>query len=186
MHKYIEKNIEDLLPYINNSRTHSPEQVNQIASSIKEFGFTNPVLIDEKNSVIAGHGRLLASKKLNLKKIPCIILTGLSQAQKKAYVIADNKLALNAGWDDAMLAYEIEHLKELDFNVDFLGFNADEINSIANAHSKDSDLKDADLKDFDLNDKIFEVIIECDSENEQAQAYQTINDLGLKCRLSNM
>lgn len=145
MHKCTEKNIDELLPYINNSRTHSPEQVNQIASSIKEFGFTNPVLIDESNMIIAGHGRLLASQKLCLKNIPCIVLSGLSEAQKKAYVIADNKLALNAGWDEAMLANEIAQLQELDFNIDLLGFSADEINAIVEAHAEPIDgLTDAD------------------------------------------
>jgi ParB-like chromosome segregation protein Spo0J len=147
MHKYTEKNINELLPYINNSRTHSPEQVNQIASSIKEFGFTNPVLIDESNMVIAGHGRLLASQKLGLKNIPCIILTGLSEAQKKAYVIADNKLALNAGWDEAMLANEIAHLQEMDFNIDLLGFSADEINAICQT------IESVELPDLQEGDK---------------------------------
>lgn len=145
MHKYTEKKINEWLPYINNSRTHSPKQVNQIASSIKEFGFTNPILIDELNMVIAGHGRLLASQKLGLKNIPCIILNGLSEAQKKAYVIADNKLALNAGWDEVMFANEIAHLQEMDFNIDLLGFSADEINAIVEAHAEPIEgLSDAD------------------------------------------
>ncbi len=125
-----------LVPYINNSRTHSTEQVKQIAASIKEFGFTNPVLIDDKNMIIAGHGRLQAAEKLNMDKVPCIILHGLTDAQKKAYVIADNKLALNAGWDEAMLANEIANLQELDYNIDLLGFSADEINEIVQAHAE--------------------------------------------------
>jgi len=131
---HIKTNI--LIPYINNSRTHSTEQVKQIAASIKEFGFTNPVLIDDKNMIIAGHGRLQAAEKLNMDKVPCIILHGLTDAQKKAYVIADNKLALNAGWDEAMLANEIANLQELDYNIDLLGFSADEINEIVQAHAE--------------------------------------------------
>ena len=115
MRQIIEKDIKDLIPYCNNSRTHSDEQVQQIASSIKEFGFTNPVLIDEQGGIIAGHGRVMGAKKLLLNKVPCIVLDGLSEAQKKAYIIADNKLALNAGWDDELLKIELEQLKELDF-----------------------------------------------------------------------
>jgi len=127
MRQLIEKNIKDLIPYCNNSRTHSDEQVQQIASSIKEFGFTNPVLIDEQGGIIAGHGRVMGAKKLGLNKVPCIVLDGLSEAQKKAYIIADNKLALNAGWDDELLRVEIEHLKELDFDLGLIGFSDDEL-----------------------------------------------------------
>jgi DNA modification methylase len=116
-----------LIPYANNSRTHSDDQVSQVAASIKEFGFTNPILIDEKGGIIAGHGRLLAAKKLGLEKVPTITLAGLSEAQKKAYVIADNKLALNAGWDTTALTAELERLQELDFNLDLTGFDADEL-----------------------------------------------------------
>jgi DNA modification methylase len=116
-----------LIPYANNSRTHSDDQVSQVAASIKEFGFTNPILIDEKGGIIAGHGRLMAAKKLGLEKVPTITLAGLSEAQKKAYVIADNKLALNAGWDTTALTAELERLQELDFNLDLTGFDADEL-----------------------------------------------------------
>ena len=98
------------------------EQVSQICASIKEFGFTNPILIDEENGIIAGHGRLLAAAKLGLEIIPTVRLVGLTEAQKKAYVIADNQLALNAGWNLELLKIEIDHLKELDFDLDLLGF----------------------------------------------------------------
>ena len=127
MRQIIEKDIKDLIPYCNNSRTHSDEQVQQIASSIKEFGFTNPVLIDEQGGIIAGHGRVMGAKKLLLNKVPCIVLDGLSEAQKKAYIIADNKLALNAGWDDELLKIELEQLKELDFDLGLIGFSDDEL-----------------------------------------------------------
>lgn len=122
----------DLIPYINNSRTHDQQQVKQIASSIKEFGFTNPILIDENKGIIAGHGRLLAADLLNLKKVPTITLKGLSEAQRKAYVIADNQLALNAGWDLDSLKVEIDRLTELDFDVDLLGFDNDFLASLLN------------------------------------------------------
>jgi DNA modification methylase len=115
----------DLVPYINNARTHSDEQVAQVAGSIKEFGFTNPVLIDENGGIIAGHGRVMAAKKLGLGEVPCIVMTGLTQAQMKAYVIADNQLALNSGWDLDTLRLEVETLQEMDFNVDLLGFDDD-------------------------------------------------------------
>lgn len=119
-----------LIPYAANSRTHSEEQVNQIAASIKEFGFNNPVLIDEQNGIIAGHGRVLAANKLGLDEVPTICLTHLNDAQRRAYVIADNKLALNAGWDDDALQAEIDRLKDDDFDISLLGFDEDELNDL--------------------------------------------------------
>jgi len=121
------KNIKELIPYCNNSRTHSDEQVLQIASSIKEFGFTNPVLIDGQGGIIAGHGRIMAAQKLKMDEVPTITLNDLSEAQKKAYIIADNKLALNSGWDDELLKIELEQLKELDFDLGLIGFSDDEL-----------------------------------------------------------
>tara|TARA_Y100000356_G_C11250640_1_gene286856 strand:+ start:92 stop:1297 length:1206 start_codon:yes stop_codon:yes gene_type:complete len=123
-------NTDVLIPYVNNSRTHSDKQVTEIASSIKEFGFTNPVLIDKENTIIAGHGRLLASKKLGLKEVPTILLENLTEAQKKAYIIADNKLALNAGWDEELLSIELKELDELGYNTSLTGFSDDELSDI--------------------------------------------------------
>ena len=117
----------DLLPYAMNSRTHSDDQVAQIAASIKEFGFTNPILIDDAAGIIAGHGRLMAAKKLKLSEVPTITLEGLTEAQKKAYVIADNKLALNAGWDTEALTAELRRLQELEFDLDLIGFDSNEL-----------------------------------------------------------
>lgn len=114
---------EQLIPYALNSRTHSERQVSQIAASIQEFGFTNPVLIDEQGGIVAGHGRVEAAKLLELDEVPTITLSNLTASQKKAYVIADNKLALNAGWNDANLKLEIESLDLDGFNVDLLGFD---------------------------------------------------------------
>lgn len=122
--------IATLIPFAKNSRTHSDAQVAQIAASIREFGFTNPVLVDEANGIIAGHGRVLAARKLKLPEVPCIRLAHLTDAQKRAYVIADNKLALNAGWDEAMLKLELADLKALDFDLDLTGFNTDEIDAL--------------------------------------------------------
>lgn len=124
------KSVSDLIPYINNSRTHSDEQINQVAASIQEFGFTNPILIDEKNSIIAGHGRIQAAQKLGITEVPCIIISGLTEGQKKAYVIADNQLALNAGWDIDMLKAEVLTLNELDMDLSLLGFDDDFLGSL--------------------------------------------------------
>ena len=124
------KNTDELIPYANNSRTHNDEQVTQIAASIKEFNFTNPILIDEQDGIIAGHGRLMAAKKLGLDQVPTITLAGLTDAQRKAYVIADNKLALNSEWDDEILRIEFEALRELDFDLELTGFSLDEIDEL--------------------------------------------------------
>jgi DNA modification methylase len=115
--------IDDLTPYANNSRTHSDDQISEVARSISEFGFTNPILIDEAGGIIAGHGRLLAAKQAGMDEVPTITLHGLTPEQAKAYVIADNQLALNSGWDLDMLKVEIEALQELDFDIDLLGFD---------------------------------------------------------------
>lgn len=124
------KNVADLIPYARNSRTHDKDQVSQIVASIKEFGFTNPVLIDDEGLIIAGHGRVQAAQKLKLKTVPTICLDYLTEAQKKAYVIADNRLALNAGWDFDMLKIELQDLTEDSFDLSLLGFEDKEINDI--------------------------------------------------------
>lgn len=122
--------LSSVIPYARNSRTHSESQVAQIASSIKEFGFTNPVLIDEKGGIIAGHGRVLAAQKLGFQEVPAIVLSHLTETQKRAYVIADNKLALNAGWDEEMLRLEFDELKEAGFDLEMTGFSLDEIDAL--------------------------------------------------------
>lgn len=122
--------VADLVPYARNSRTHSEQQIAQIAASITEWGFTTPILIDTDNNIIAGHGRLAAAQKLGLKDVPCIVADGWTDAQKKAYVIADNKLALNAGWDNEMLAVEFGELRELGFDVALTGFELGEIDAL--------------------------------------------------------
>lgn len=124
-----------LIPYARNSRTHSAEQVAQIAASIREFGFTNPVLIDEHNTLIAGHGRVMAAQRIGMAQVPCIRLTHLTDAQRRAYVIADNKLALNAGWDMATLAREIEDLMSEHFDVELLGFGDSDLAALLDEHS---------------------------------------------------
>lgn len=124
------RKVNDLIPYANNARTHSDEQVAQVAASIKEFGFTNPVLVDVENGIIAGHGRVLAARKLGMDTVPCIELSHLTPTQKKAYIIADNKLALNSGWDDELLALELTELEELGFDLELTGFSLNEISDL--------------------------------------------------------
>jgi DNA modification methylase len=132
----IKKKVSELIPYINNSRTHSEEQITQIVSSIKEFGFTNPILIDKDNSIIAGHGRLQAVKRLGLEEVPCILISGLTKTQIKALIIADNQLALNAGWDLEKLSVEIEGLDEDKFDLSLLGFEDDFIKDLLSEENK--------------------------------------------------
>ena len=126
----VQRKIEDLIPYVKNSRTHSEDQIAQIAASIKEFGWTNPVLIDGDNGIIAGHGRVMAARKLKYKQVPTIELKDLTETQKKAYIIADNRLALNAGWDNEMLTIELNDLLADGFALDILGFDPKELSAL--------------------------------------------------------
>ena len=123
-------NVSDLIPYANNARTHSDEQISQIASSIKEFGFINPVITDADGGIIAGHGRVIAARKLGIEKVPVVPVDHLSDAQKKAYILADNRMALSAGWDDDLLSIEISELSDLDFDLSLTGFDDDEIEAL--------------------------------------------------------
>jgi ParB-like chromosome segregation protein Spo0J len=116
------RSVESLIPYARNARTHSDAQIAQVAASIKEWGWTNPVLIDEAGGIIAGHGRVLAARKLKLQEVPCVVASGWSEAQKRAYVLADNQLAINAGWDNALLGGEVNDLHAEGFDISLLGF----------------------------------------------------------------
>lgn len=135
--------VETLIPYAKNARTHSDEQVAQIAGSIKEFGFNNPVLIDKENSIIAGHGRLMAARKLGMDKVPVVQLDHMTEAQRKAYVLADNRIALNSGWDTSMLSLELQELKD-DIDLSLLGFDADELDALLNPIEETEGLTDED------------------------------------------
>lgn len=138
--------VTDLIPYARNSRTHSDEQVAQVAASIREFGFTNPILIADDNTIIAGHCRLLAAQRSGLETVPCIRLAHMSEAQRRAYVIADNKLALNAGWDEELLALELGALRDDGFDVALTGFSDDEIDALL---LNDDDVDEQGLTDDD-------------------------------------
>jgi len=142
--KIEQRKIEALIPYVNNSRTHSDEQVAQIAASVREFGWTNPILVDGQNGIIAGHGRLAAARKLGLTEVPVIVLDHLSEAQKKALVIADNKLASNAGWDDEMLRLELGDLQEMGFDATIAGFTTEELDALLNVTEVTDGLTDED------------------------------------------
>jgi ParB family transcriptional regulator, chromosome partitioning protein len=156
----------DLIPYAMNSRTHSDSQVTQIAASIKEFGFTNPILIDENSGIIAGHGRLLAAKKLGLQDVPTITLRGLTDTQKKAYVIADNRLALNSGWDDEMLRLEFAGIADAGLDLELTGFSLDEIKAlnfdddceVEMPALRDGDKEPFQQKTFTLHDEQAEIV----------------------------
>ena len=124
--KIIRRNVVELVPYARNARTHSPEQIDQIAASIKKWGFTTPILLDENSGIIAGHGRVLAAKKLGILTLPCMVADGWSETDKRAYILADNKLALNAGWNDDLLKVELGELQALDFDLSLTGFSEEE------------------------------------------------------------
>lgn len=171
---------DDLIPYFNNSRTHSESQVKQIAASIREFGFTNPILIDEEQTIIAGHGRVMAAEVLSMSTVPCIRLSGLSEAQRKAYVIADNKLALNAGWDIDALNIEINQLADLDFDLDILGFDIQELASILDGEKEGTEPKEESYSE------IFNIVIECKDEEEQEKIFNRLDTEGYKCRVQSL
>lgn len=133
--------VDQLIPYVNNSRTHSDEQIAQIAASIKEFGWTNPILVDGSNGIIAGHGRLKAARKLGMTEIPVIELAHLTENQKKALIIADNNLALNANWDAQLLKIELENLQSFDYNIDILGFSQEFLDELLNATEENEENK---------------------------------------------
>ncbi len=145
---YYLADIKDLIPYANNARTHSDIQIAQIAASIKEFGFLSPIVISKDNTILCGHGRFYAAQKLGLDKVPCIKEEYLTEAQKKAYIIADNKLSLNAGWDNELLSIELSELEASDFDLDLLGFDEKELSKI---FDDGSDVKD---DDFDVEEEL--------------------------------
>lgn len=133
------RRLDDLVPYARNARTHSEAQVAEIAGSIREFGFTNPVLIAEDGTLIAGHGRVLAARKLGMKTVPAIVLTGLSETQRRALVLADNRIAMNAGWDEDLLGLELSDLQEAGFDLGLIGFDDDELQDLLYGNRDEQD-----------------------------------------------
>lgn len=143
MGKHTEKleliDVDQLIPYANNARTHSDEQIKKIQASLREFGFINPVLIDKDCGIIAGHGRVEAAKREGLAQVPCVWVEHLTEAQKRAYILADNRLAMDAGWDMEMLSVELECLNEIDFDIDLTGFTDIEIDGLLGADAEPID-----------------------------------------------
>ena len=174
----IKKRIADLIPYANNARTHTKEQIAQIAKSIKEFGFTNPILINTDNTIIAGHGRFEAVKELGFTEVPCILISHLSQKQIKALVIADNKIALNAGWDFKLLSDEIKNLKEENIDLDILGFGDLELSNILNDNIFEDTENNLGQNEFDqTNNFIIQYNIIFDNAFQQDTWFQLIKNL---------
>ncbi len=157
------RKVSDLVPYARNSRTHSPEQVAQIASSIREWGWTMPILIDETGGIIAGHGRVMAAQKLGIEDVPCMTATGWSEAKRRAYVIADNKLALNAGWDNEALKIEMKELDALDFDLTLTGFGLDEMADLFDPPTPEAEQGLSENYSRKIEAPIYEITGDCPS-----------------------
>lgn len=171
----------DLIPYARNSRTHSDAQVAKLAASIREFGFLNPIITDGENGIVAGHGRVMAAQKLGLETLPCIEAGHLTDAQKRAYIIADNRMALDAGWDNDLLKIELQDLDADGFDLTLTGFDLTEINSLFDVDDSDGDLPEQqDLK------ATFEVAVECLDETQQETVFNLLTKEGYKCRILTM
>jgi ParB-like chromosome segregation protein Spo0J len=171
--------VDDLIPYARNSRTHSPEQVDKIAASIREFGFLNPVIVDGQNGIVAGHGRIMAAKKLGMDEVPTVEASHLTEAQKRAYIIADNRLALDAGWDDEVLRLELHALDEASFDLSLTGFDAEELSK---AMFDDPVSDKADDKDLELGDLRYQVVVSCNDEDHQGHVMSQLEAEGYVCR----
>ena len=137
--------LSKLVPYVNNARTHSVEQINKLRSSLREFGFINPVIIDKDYGIIAGHGRVIAAREEGIEKVPCVLVDYLTEAQKKAYILADNRMALDAGWDEELLRVEIEALQGENFDVGLTGFDEKELADLFKGEDKEIEDDDFDL-----------------------------------------
>ena len=186
-YQYTKINIDEIKPYERNARTHSSKQIKQIMEAIKAFGFTNPLLIDDENNLIAGHGRLEAVKQLNIidfkdkpiKELPAIIITGLSEADKKALIIADNKIAENASWDYDLLQAEFQELEAINYDLDLMGF--DNLDEILGADI-DVEQETKEIKEVEINQK-YELLIKCKDEKELEQAYNENVEKGYECKV---
>lgn len=178
----IKMKVEELIPYINNPRNNE-NAVDKVASSISEFGFKNPIVIDKNNVIINGHTRLLASKKLGLKEVPVIVADDLSEAQIKAFRIADNKTSEYAEWNEKLLKLELEQLEDMNFDLDNLNIDYSDFNLEIDYIEDDFvEIKERE----DLSDKVnsaYEIIIECDNEEEQEEMYNRFIEEGLRCRV---
>jgi ParB-like chromosome segregation protein Spo0J len=164
---------DKLIPYARNAKRHDAAQVSKLAGSIREFGFNNPVLIDKDNGIVAGHGRVMAAQKLELKTVPCIRLGHLTDTQRRAYILADNRLAeIGGGWDEEMMALELGDLRELDFDLNLIGLDNDKIESILNPPEPmneappESSAEEINVDGFSMDHKCPRCGFEFDSKNE--------------------
>ena len=174
------RSVDSLIPYARNARTHSDEQVAQLAASIKEWGWTTPVLVDEEGSIIAGHGRVMAARKLGIEEIPVMVARGWTEAQRRAYVLADNKLALNSGWDMDLLKVELQEVGEANFDLEKIGFSVGEMSALFDVHEEEETKEQKELV------SVFEVAVECASETEQETVFNILTKEGYKCRILTM
>lgn len=172
--------LEKLIPYANNPKLHPPEQIAQIAASIKEFGFNDPVALDMDDTIIEGHGRVMAARKIGMEKVPVIRLGHLSSAQKTAYIIAHNKLTINSGFDLDLLKVEFSKLDEMDYDLDLTGFSEIEIKSL----DEDQEPKRKSKREKEVNyEPVLEVIVECEDELQQEAVHALLTERGYKCRI---
>lgn len=176
----IMRRVEDLIPYARNSRTHSADQVAKLAASIKEFGWTVPILVDGEGTIVAGHGRVLAARKLKIDVVPTIDIGHLSDAQRRAYVIADNRLALDAGWDDEMLRVELGDLTGAGFDLALTGFSEEELAKLYDSVKQPEPQPDQEVAEAYI------VQVKCASEEEQEQVYNFITEGGYECQVLTM
>jgi len=174
--------IERLIPYARNSRTHSEAQIAQIAASMKEWGVTSAVLVDEDGGIIAGHGRVLAARKLGKTEMAVMIARGWTDAQKKAYVIADNQLALNAGWDKELLELELDELHTGGFKMDLLGFDAAELSAAMGLDSSLDGEAPAIDAGIEYKEK-FAIIVDCADEADQQASFERLDSMGFSCKV---
>lgn len=167
--------LDELIPYARNARTHSDAQVAELAAAIRQWGWTMPVLVDEHGVLIAGHGRVLAARRLELVEVPVMVARGWSEAQIRAYRLADNKLALNAGWDEELLAIEITDLRLAEFDLNLTGFSSGEMGRVLDQHNATGEAKLPD-------DLSYQLIIECVDEKHQVELLEEMRHRELKCR----
>lgn len=171
----VKRRVAELTPFARNARTHTQAQIAQIAASIKEWGWTQPIIIDDEGGILAGHGRLLAAQHLGLEEVPCVVASGWSEAKRRAYIIADNRLAENAGWDEGMLSAELQDLSALDFDLSLVGFDGEELARLLDSDQDDdnppdtppeSSAKEIDPDDYQMGHRCPRCGFEFDSDNE--------------------
>lgn len=176
MFNYILAEVAELIPYALNARTHSEEQIKQIASSIRLFGFTNPVLIDEENNLIAGHGRIAAASLMKMEKVPALVVTGLDEAKRRALIIADNRHAETSGWDYEILAQELATLRD-QVDIEAMGYSHDDLARLLGEASSDAEISEESAQDK------WQLLTEYPDENALAEAYDAAQKAGLTCKI---